>query len=641
MVKAMIRALLILIFLIIACEDVKRVWDNPYDPRSDRSLWTPDSLSADSLSANKIQLNWIRKGRDFDGFIIDRKIGESEWVDSLVFLWDSIYTWTDTLDLKAFVKNPVAYTYRLYAFADSNISNSVTVNFKLEKPNKPAGSKILSIEYENKPPKIMTVEWEKSSEGDYKKYHIYHANIDDFDNRKLYKSISDVNELSLETTIFTVLKENWFWVGVEDTTGQMDEKIKESKKGIPVDLPPLPVVLDSITHEKDKFQLKWSLTSILDFSEYIIEEVSLPDSSVLSSDTISTQAVIDSLIDVIVDQENYYRIKLNDDWGNSSFSQIQGATSYQKVVKVDYIQRIGDDLTIHNLGPNLPFTIIRPGVNVQFPIWIQDGNKIFSLIADGVGRLVNEDGSGSRIILGEEPQDITFNNDNTLAVFTGKDHNIYLAYIEKDQAPIKITNQTNNEWYSDPEFIDNGNKILYAQRIHESNNNIGVQDIFTMDLDGKNISQITRAPNVDKYLMPRMSSVENKILYVNKGDGLYAINFPGDTTSKPLLTGGGDKVIPEISLYYRNIRWSPDKTKAVLWTNVNSSYFLYIYDPNASPELELLQPGGRYADWIHPDTVLFRYESSNAMFKKYIHSPAGDDPVFFYDAPWAQLQPKQ
>ena len=141
--------------------------------------------------------------------------------------------------------------------------------------------------------------------------------------------------------------------------------------------------------------------------------------------------------------------------------------------------------------------------------------------------------------------------------------------------------------------------------------------------------------------MPRMSSVENKILYVNKGDGLYAINFPGDTTSKPLLTGGGDKVIPEISLYYRNIRWSPDKTKAVLWTNVNSSYFLYIYDPNASPELELLQPGGRYADWIHPDTVLFRYESSNAMFKKYIYSPAGDDPVFFYDAPWAQLQPKQ
>ena len=86
----MIRALLILIFLIIACEDVKRVWDNPYDPRSDRSLWTPDSLYADSLSANKIQLNWIRKGRDFDGFIIDKKIGESEWVDSLVFLWDSI-----------------------------------------------------------------------------------------------------------------------------------------------------------------------------------------------------------------------------------------------------------------------------------------------------------------------------------------------------------------------------------------------------------------------------------------------------------------------------------------------------------------------------------------------------------------------
>ena len=27
----------------------------------------------------------------------------------------------------------------------------------------------------------MTVKWEKSSEGDFKKYHIYHANIDDFE----------------------------------------------------------------------------------------------------------------------------------------------------------------------------------------------------------------------------------------------------------------------------------------------------------------------------------------------------------------------------------------------------------------------------------------------------------------------------
>ena len=57
---------------IFSCEDAKRDWDNPYDPRSNRSLWTPDSLKIVQKSENEIQLSWLRRGRDFDGFIIDK-----------------------------------------------------------------------------------------------------------------------------------------------------------------------------------------------------------------------------------------------------------------------------------------------------------------------------------------------------------------------------------------------------------------------------------------------------------------------------------------------------------------------------------------------------------------------------------------
>ena len=99
--------------------------------------------------------------------------------------------------------------------------------------------------------------------------------------------------------------------------------------------------------------------------------------------------------------------------------------------------------------------------------------------------------------------------------------------------------------------------------------------------------------------------------------------------------------MPETSSKFRNIRWSPDGKKAILWSKENGAYFLYIYDGNTSPPLKLLQSGGRYANWISNDMVLFRYESTNAMYKKAITDDSGTDPVLFYDVPWAQLQPRQ
>ena len=96
----MMKKIIFIILIAMACEDAKRVWDNPYDSRSDRSLWAPDSLMVNQKSPDEIELSWLRKGRDFDGFKIDKKRGEEEWQDSRVVLWDSVYTWVDTLDLK-------------------------------------------------------------------------------------------------------------------------------------------------------------------------------------------------------------------------------------------------------------------------------------------------------------------------------------------------------------------------------------------------------------------------------------------------------------------------------------------------------------------------------------------------------------
>ncbi|MDD9930341.1 MAG: hypothetical protein OXR70_00550 [Candidatus Marinimicrobia bacterium] len=633
----MIRIIFILLILILACEDVNRIWDNPYDPRSDRTLWTPDSLYADTSVEGKITLNWQRKGRDFDGFKIDRKVGNGEWKDSVVTLWDSIFTWTDILEMKSVVQNKNLYSYRLYAYADTNRSNMVTVTANPLIPDPPGPVQINSIIYADKPPKTMTIEWTKSNDGSFKQYNLYHSDNEN-STFGLYRIFYDVDTNSMDTTGFTVLKENWFRVGVVDTTGQ--ETIGDSK-GIPVDPPPSAVILDSIKHANSSFNLNWTETDITDFSDYSVQEINILDSSVIGETKITTIGTLSKSLNISDDVERYYRIKLNDVWGNGVNSQIRPASSYQRIVKVDYIRDIGDDITIRNSGPTLPFTQLLSNVNAQFPVWIQNGNKIFAFIDGGMGLIVNQNGSGLRTISGEVPQNVAFNPDQTLAVYAGADHNIYLTYLEKDQGPIRITNSTNNEWFLDPEFFDNGNKILYSQRKHQANNNVGVIDVFTMDLDGLNITQITTAPNVDKFIMPRLSPAENKMLYVKEEDGLYILDFPTQSIGTAVLKSGNVKVVPESNSKFRNIRWSPDGDKAVLWSKENGTYFLYIYDNSASPPLKLLQSGGRYGDWISNDTVLFRYESSDAMYKKAITEDSGADPILFYDAPWAQLQPRQ
>lgn len=641
----MMKKIIFIILIAMACEDAKRVWDNPYDSRSDRSLWAPDSLMVNQKSPDEIELSWLRKGRDFDGFKIDKKRGEEEWQDSIVVLWDSVYTWVDTLDLKEVVKNPFEYIYQLYAFADSNTSNRVSVRIKPSTPGPPDKVDVISVSYTTEP--LMTVNWKASIEGDFAKYNIYRS-IDSIGTQSLIQSYNDKAVVVHTVTAFDPTVENWFWVEVEDSTGQ---KTMGTGKGHVKDPPPTAAILDSITYASDLFELKWSKPNISDFDEYAIQQTDSNGANIVES--ISELNIEDNsrLISVEIDKEQYFQIVTKDKWGQTASSNIQSASSFQRIVKVDDLTGSGDNLTIYNRGPNLSFTQnlrkdnLGNAVNAYFPVWIQSGKKVFALSSGGPGLVANDDGSDLRIFTGEKILSLSFNQDQLFAVYTGIDHNIYLMSLNEDVSPSQLTNITNNEWYGDPEFFDNGKLILYWQQIHQSNNNIGVKDIFSMDLDGKNVKQITQAQNFDKFVMPRMSPDGKKILYVKEGDGLYILDYSLDETiGVPVTKSDGEKVVPENSEYFKNIRWSSDSKKAILWSNENDSYFLYVFELGKSPELRLLQTGGRYADWLYgtnTDIIVFKSESSNGMYTKSVNASSTSDPILFFDGEWAQLQPRQ
>ena len=66
MVKKLNVFFLLFVVILFSCEDKSREWDNPYDPRSKKSLWTPDNLFIDQVTENSIEITWERKGRQFD-----------------------------------------------------------------------------------------------------------------------------------------------------------------------------------------------------------------------------------------------------------------------------------------------------------------------------------------------------------------------------------------------------------------------------------------------------------------------------------------------------------------------------------------------------------------------------------------------
>ncbi len=638
MVKKLKIPLMILIIVLFACEDKTREWDNPYDPRSNRSLWSPDSLEALQITENSIKVAWVRKGREFDGFIIDRKKGQDKWIFQDSLYNDEIAEWIDTINLKTLVANPVEYQYRVYAYADTNISLKKIVKIDPIVPGPPGSVSIIKVNYNHEPAKKLSISWQQSLELDFFKYTIFHAKSEN-ETKSIFASVLDKNITTIDTPVFSVLNDNWYWVEIEDTTGQ---KTIGSPFKLSSDPPPVPPTLDSILYDNKHFYFSWNASIETDISGYVIQQISSTDAQVInnSTDLEKNTTNFDQRVDE--DIENYYRVKISDVWGNFTYSNVKPASSYQKIVMLDTVTENGNDVIIMNIGPTMPFKQTLPNLKASFPVWIQGGDRIFSFANNNVGYVINQNGTNVKSISGTKPQDISFNSDQTEALFVGIDDDIYIAYLNEDESTARITRNTNNEYYSDPQFISNDTKILYAQRKHLSNNNLGTINIYIMDRDGKNPTQITNAEKEDKFIMPRMSPSGDKIIYYFKDEGMYELNYPLQTRGSLVKTEGGASIKPEISSNFRNIRWSPDGQKAIIWENNNIIYNLYVYEKNAVTKLRHFQSNAHNANWHGDDEVIFQYESAEGMmYRKKINLNINDDPTLLYEKKWVQLQPRQ
>ena len=647
----MIRKVLFILLVLISCEDKKRIWDNPYDPRSDRSLWSPDELEAKQKSKDMIQLNWLRKGREFDGFRVEKSVDGETWKDSVATLGNYVNKWVDTLDMKLVVKDSlnkgsVEYSYRVYAFADTNESDKATVKYKPLMPGPPKPVDITSVSYTHIPTKKLTVKWEKLSQGSFKSYHLHHLIEGSTDTSII--SINDIDSISYDINIFDPTVANNYWISAEDTTGLYT--VGKSMANI-IDEVPSSVKLDTITHKQGNFQLSWNVTDISDFKHYDIQDSNASVASWTSIKVINDQNQNNAQLGISNDVENYYRVLVSDVWNQTSASNIKSATSYRKIVKMNELSEVGDTVMIMSIGPTLDYShfiykdVNRVDVKGYFPFWIQGGEKIFSFTVGNAGFLIDQDGKNPTLIQGLNPENIAFSSDGKEAVFSAVDHNIYTVDLKDDlEIKRKLTTITNNEWYGDPEFVNiDGTKdslIMYWQDKFKYNNNIGEANIYWMDEFGNLVKQLTKAANGDRLIMPRMSPDGAKILYYKEDDGLYVMN-PSDEEGVAVTTNSSNvKVLPENSKYFRNITWAPNSERAVFWTYNNNSYFSYVFE-RSTGKARLLQSGARFASWYDNNTITYRSESANKMFMINVTSNSIGDPVLVYDSPWVDLQPRQ
>lgn len=621
-------AIFLLLVLLLACSIEDRVWENPYDPHSDRSLWTPVNFKAAQLDTNRIQLTWERKGLDFDGFKIDKRVGDKDWQDSIVTLGDSTLSWIDTaLDLKVIVQDPSPITYRLTAYAGDYYSNSVQTKINPLIPAIPAAVNVDSVYYFiGAQGDTMAVKWTPTTEVDFKQYNLYQQ-IGNGDTLQI-DSFNDIKADRYFLTKFDPTVKNTFLIGVVDTT---DRETRGKGKSSLIDPPPQAVTLDSITYQQGLFSLRWSQSTESDFKHYVIQEVDSTGSVIDEKSTITVPTNTTAAISTAEDKIHYYRIVVQDHWDQSAASQFQWGSSFQSIVVQTVLDTVnGSDIRIINHDKTIA-TII--GVQAIKPVWIQGGKKIFAFVAGAAGLIANADGSNLNIISGipgtGQPQFVNFSTDGKKAILS-TDEGVLCTLEEIDSTHFlynQLTIVENNQFYGEAGILPDGRYICWKDS-NQANNNRGVRNIYILGLNGTIETTIKRATDFQKYINPRLSPDGKELVYVLTGSGLYLSDKNGD--NETLVSSSK---FPESSYYFKNLRWSPNSDQVLFWSDDST---IYTFDVPFGGQVNSIHAGSK-ASWSDNGQKIMFYNSGQWVEMDVITKEITN----FSDEDWAQLQPRQ
>jgi len=281
------------------------------------------------------------------------KTNDNEGISKVEFFIDDSLFFTDT-------ESPYQYDWNTTQYEDNsehivkvisydnsdNSTESQPIVYIIDNSTSvPNGGNITSVTYTLTE---MTVEWEESTDGDFKDYKVLYSDTES-GNKDTLETYTDKSTTSYTITEFDPLIENWFWVQVTDTLGLssigtgMTNEIEES-------IPPTPSVLYPITYN-DGFQISWSQNDDDDFQSYKLYESLSED---MSNDTLiyETYDRTDTTYFKTIQNLRYYQIVVEDVWGLQSTSNIEVGDyevelwgEYYSVLNTNYLSLAHNQLT--------------------------------------------------------------------------------------------------------------------------------------------------------------------------------------------------------------------------------------------------------------------------------------------------------
>ncbi|MBW7888975.1 MAG: PD40 domain-containing protein [Bacteroidetes bacterium] len=253
----------------------------------------------------------------------------------------------------------------------------------------------------------------------------------------------------------------------------------------------------------------------------------------------------------------------------------------KKIAFIGYEQNVRNLYVINSDGKNQ--IKLETNVDLYMPVWSPDGMKI-CFIAGGV-YTINADGTGKRQLTSNSSYDAVWSADGSKILFyqdtfSGKD----ICTINADGTGLQYL--TNNTHFNiNPIWSSDGSKIYFSS---DRDSNYYNYEIYVMNSDGSNQKRLTN--NFRNDYRPIISPDGKTLIFVSGNENttqqIYSMNIDG-TNIKQLSS-----VAKDVATY----SWSKGLNKIVFQEGSGSHSDIWIIDSDGSNQKKLTTSNGINAE---------------------------------------------
>ena len=535
----------------------------------DNKSFSPSEVNISSivLENGGFTITWNKStDTDFESYQLEKSTGSQMYDYNIIHFTTDINN-TSYIDLEG---DPLNYQYYRITVTDTfGLENKGRISSSSLDPI-PNPVNVFSVSYTFTD---MTVEWNQSSESDFKQYLLYNSKTK-YGNKTLVDTFPDINTTAYSTATFDPAHDNWYWIAVEDTLGQIGHY--GIGKTNAIDEKPSSSEIHPVKYRNNSFEINWSQNTDNDFHSYELFESESPDmlNQSLIYSTIDQNDTTYTYYGISNDMRKYLLLVVTDKFMQPTVSDTVSASSYEKIVFYNHsvLYKIDSDGNDKNYIANFGYPIfdISPDGNL---IVFADGDELYIVDIDGKNRqpLTQED-------YGAHPPRVEFTADGNYIVYSvrsqylGQRH-VYIVDIDGNNL-MRLTDTGSNR---EARVTPDGDSIIYIHYNHET----GILGINKMGIDGSNKTQlINSAVGGGHYSNPYISPDGLNILYTNNTQ-LYLLDIDGTNQVQLTSTPGN----------YTHYKFSNDGTKIVYVSDVSGFNEIYTMDIDGSNKMQLTSNG--------------------------------------------------